>query len=90
MENTPKNDPVFMFLCVHQLHPPPPPPPPFHILFFCLFRDVYLLLTLWEALFFSASYEHKTQAEKLLEELPQLGKLDQVQFTVKSINFEYC
>eukprot|EP00088_Acartia_fossae_P023742 TRINITY_DN2474_c0_g1_i3.p1 TRINITY_DN2474_c0_g1~~TRINITY_DN2474_c0_g1_i3.p1 ORF type:complete len:769 (+),score=96.59 TRINITY_DN2474_c0_g1_i3:33-2339(+) len=35
-------------------------------------RDVYLLLALWEALFFSTKFEHQEKADKLVEELPQL------------------
>jgi len=45
-------------------------------------RDVYLLLTFWEALFFSTSYEHQTAADKLLEELPQLVQYMQIDSVV--------
>jgi len=35
-------------------------------------NDVYLLLTYWEALFFSTKYDHQLLADQLIEEIPQL------------------
>ncbi len=39
-------------------------------------RDTFVLLAYWEALFFSHQFEQQAEADKLLEEFPHLGELE--------------
>ena len=47
-------------------------------------RDIYILLALWEGLFFSNKFESQEKADKMFEEIPQLGKSKRKTITRKT------